>query len=179
MSTLSKLRGGKPGSRTKQITNYKAQAVSSVWLWSGKPFPPPGDFPNPGMELRSPSLQAASLPAEPQGGPFDSGWTIELFSISGISISALIKISLTCTVHQWSLRLPSSCLVIETNRCMWRWSGVNRGWWTSKMAPALFQCYVSPWMAPSRTQGYRPCLKRHPYLCPLPSSPYLIHDFIS
>ena len=28
-------------------------------------FPSPGDLPNPGIELRSPTLQADSLPAEP------------------------------------------------------------------------------------------------------------------
>ena len=31
------------------------------------PFPPPGDHPNPGIEPRSPALQADSLPAEPPG----------------------------------------------------------------------------------------------------------------
>ena len=35
----------------------------------GKPFPAPGDLPNPGIEPRSPSLQAYSLPAESQGKP--------------------------------------------------------------------------------------------------------------
>ena len=35
--------------------------------WSGQPFPSPGDLPHPGIELRSPALQADSLPAEPQG----------------------------------------------------------------------------------------------------------------
>ena len=35
--------------------------------WSGWPFPPPGDLYNPGIEPRSPTLQADSLPAEPQG----------------------------------------------------------------------------------------------------------------
>ena len=30
--------------------------------WSGLPCPPPGDFPNPGIEPASPTLQAASLP---------------------------------------------------------------------------------------------------------------------
>ena len=34
--------------------------------WSGKPFPSPGDLPNPGIEPRSPALQADSLPTEPQ-----------------------------------------------------------------------------------------------------------------
>ena len=37
--------------------------------WSGKPFPSPGDLPNPGIKLRTPTLQADSLPAEPQGKP--------------------------------------------------------------------------------------------------------------
>ena len=32
-------------------------------------FPSPGDLPNPGIEPRSPALQADSLPAEPQGKP--------------------------------------------------------------------------------------------------------------
>ena len=37
--------------------------------WSGYPFPSPGDLPNPGIEPRSPALQADSLPAEPRGKP--------------------------------------------------------------------------------------------------------------
>ena len=35
--------------------------------WSGEPFPSPGDLPKPGIKPRSPTLQADSLPAEPQG----------------------------------------------------------------------------------------------------------------
>ena len=33
--------------------------------WSGLPFPPPGDLPNPGIEPGSPALQLDSLPFEP------------------------------------------------------------------------------------------------------------------
>ena len=33
--------------------------------WSGFPFPPPGDLPGPGMEPRSPALQADSFLSEP------------------------------------------------------------------------------------------------------------------
>ena len=32
--------------------------------WNGLPFPSPGDLPNPGIEPRSPALQADSLPTE-------------------------------------------------------------------------------------------------------------------
>ena len=32
--------------------------------WSGLPFPPPGDLPDPGIKAMSPALQADSLPSE-------------------------------------------------------------------------------------------------------------------
>ena len=35
--------------------------------WSGLPFPSPGDLPNPGVEPRSPTLQADALPSEALG----------------------------------------------------------------------------------------------------------------
>src|SRR5574339_100952 len=41
--------------------------------WSGQPFPSPEDLPNPGIEPRSPTLRADSLPAEPQGKPKNTG----------------------------------------------------------------------------------------------------------
>ena len=37
--------------------------------WSGLPFPSPGDLPDPGIEPRSPMLQADALPSEPPGKP--------------------------------------------------------------------------------------------------------------
>ena len=36
---------------------------------SGLPFPSPGDLPDPGIEPKSPALQADSLPPEPPGKP--------------------------------------------------------------------------------------------------------------
>ena len=47
--------------------------------WSGLPFPPPWDLPNPGIKPTSPvspALQADSLPAEPSGKPH-MGWIKE------------------------------------------------------------------------------------------------------
>ena len=43
-------------------------------FWRGLPFPSPGDLPNPGMESRSPALQADSLPSEPPGKPIVYAW---------------------------------------------------------------------------------------------------------
>ena len=37
--------------------------------WSGLPFPFPGDLPDPGIEPRSPELQADTLTSEPPGKP--------------------------------------------------------------------------------------------------------------
>ena len=37
--------------------------------WSGSPFPSPGDLPNPGIEPRSPTLQADALTSAPPGKP--------------------------------------------------------------------------------------------------------------
>ena len=37
--------------------------------WGGLPFPCPGDLPNPGIEPRSPALQADALLFEPPGKP--------------------------------------------------------------------------------------------------------------
>ena len=45
--------------------------------WSGFPFPSPGDLPNPGIEARSPALQADTLPSEPPGKPLIIGLIID------------------------------------------------------------------------------------------------------
>ena len=53
--------------------------------WVGLPSSSLGDIPNPGIEPRSPSLQADSLPSETPGNPLnyntatkiDSIWTVE------------------------------------------------------------------------------------------------------
>ena len=37
--------------------------------WSGLLFPSPGDLPDPGIEPRSPALQADALTSEPPGKP--------------------------------------------------------------------------------------------------------------
>ena len=49
-----------------------SMGFSKQEYWSGLPFLPPRDLPNPGIELASPvcpALQADSLPTEPSGKP--------------------------------------------------------------------------------------------------------------
>ena len=55
---------------TPRTVAYQASlsmGFSRQEYWSGLPFPSPGDLPNPGIECRSPALQADVLPSEPQG----------------------------------------------------------------------------------------------------------------
>ena len=70
----------------------KWKLLSGVWLfvnpqtiqfmefsrpkyWSGQPFPSPGDLPYPGIEPRTPALQADSLPAELLGKLHFQAWS--------------------------------------------------------------------------------------------------------
>ena len=41
--------------------------------WSGLPYPPPWNLPNPGIKPISPPLQAYSLLSEPPGNPNNTG----------------------------------------------------------------------------------------------------------
>ena len=55
---------------TPWTVTYKAppsMGFSRQEYWSGLPFPSPGDLPNPGIEPRSPALQADALTSEPPG----------------------------------------------------------------------------------------------------------------
>ena len=47
-----------------------SMAFSSQEYWSGLPFPSSGDLPDPGIEPRSPTLQADALSSEPLEKPF-------------------------------------------------------------------------------------------------------------
>ena len=47
-----------------------SMGLSRQEYWSGLSFPSPGGLPNPGIEPRSPALQADALPSEPPGSPW-------------------------------------------------------------------------------------------------------------
>ena len=67
--------------------------------WSGKPFPSPGDLPNPGIEPRSPALHADSLPAKPQGKTCElkTHRSYDLFYVVwNIPIVCCMKIPVVC-----------------------------------------------------------------------------------
>ena len=49
-----------------------SMGLSRQECWSGLPFPSPGDLPDPGIEPRSPALQADALPSKPPGKPIET-----------------------------------------------------------------------------------------------------------
>ena len=49
------------------VTTVEVHGILQAGILEWLPFPSPGDLPNPGIEPRSPTLQADSLPAEPPG----------------------------------------------------------------------------------------------------------------
>ena len=53
--------------------DYTVHGILQARMLEWVAFPSPGDLPNPGIKLRSPALQADSLPAEPQWPPKNSG----------------------------------------------------------------------------------------------------------
>ena len=69
------------GTKVKMKSLSRVQLFATLWTvahqaplsmgfsrqeyWSGLPFPSPGDLPDPGIESRSPTLQADALTSEP------------------------------------------------------------------------------------------------------------------
>ena len=75
--------------------------------WSGLPFPSAGDLPFPGIELRSPALQADSLLPELKGKPSQSIYSplflciVHLRRLSYVSL--LFNFLIYCTVNYITL----------------------------------------------------------------------------
>ena len=75
---------------------------------SGLPFPSPEDLPNPGIEPRSPALQADALPSEPPGKLLQGGWYLH----SGFESIQTRKSTLPHPPHPCWVRLhPIKCLL--------------------------------------------------------------------
>ena len=53
----------------RDLIVYTVHGILQARILEWVDFPFSGDLPNPGIELRSPTLQVDSLPAEPPGKP--------------------------------------------------------------------------------------------------------------
>ena len=95
--------------------------------WSGLPFLPPGDLPNPGIEPRSPSLQVDSLPTEPSGKPtliigkcklkpqlhFDAHW-LECVKLETLMIPKLARMWRNWNSHILQVGMYTHIIPVET-----------------------------------------------------------------
>ena len=55
---------------------FSDHGISQAEYWSGLPFPPPGDFPDSGIELKSPVLHVVSLFLNHLGSPMKGCCTL-------------------------------------------------------------------------------------------------------
>ena len=70
--------------------------------WRGQPFPSPGDLSYPGITPGSPSLQADSLPSEPQGKPFIYMYYVYTYMCIYIYMNTqTIRLAITSSYHIW------------------------------------------------------------------------------
>ena len=85
-----------------------SMGFSRQGCWSGLPFPSPGDLSDPGIESRSPALQADCLPSEPPGKLYYrwtgiktqwSGWT--QINIMNSSILIVLFWIVAACQHWW------------------------------------------------------------------------------
>ena len=100
--------------------------------WSGLPFSSPGDLPEPGIEPRSPTLQADTLPSEPPGKkqvlimmgliPYKTGRDMKFCVIGGYSKKVSIykpeKRTLTLTKLTSALILDFLASRLVKNKCL-------------------------------------------------------------
>ena len=88
--------------------------------WGGSPFPSPGDLADPGIEPRSPALQADSLPSEPPGKP------IHLFAQSKGREQPVLKRSELLNGFQGRVFLRQPCCSLWT--LLWLVGNKVVGW---------------------------------------------------
>ena len=117
------------------VTPWTVQAMefSRLEYWSGSLFPSSGDLPTPGIEPRSPALQAYSLPAEPPGKPLNTG-VGSLSFLQGIFLTQESNRSLLChgrILYQLSYQGKPS-------RVLWWRQKPSSGWRTTKLGPAAY-----------------------------------------
>ena len=126
-----------------------SMGVSRQEHWSGSPCPPPGDLPDPGIEPRSCTLWADSLPAEPPEKPASSFRYLSFLSyFPGDPVVQILRFhcrgcGFNPWLRQWRSHMPCrkkkkksiKQTHVNTHRFMspfftaglsWRWSAVSR-----------------------------------------------------
>ena len=91
--------------------------------WSGLPYPPPGDLPNPWIEPRSPALQVDSLPSELPVKPKNTGLSLlqGIFLTQGSNWGLLycrqILYQLSYSNRSLNISQPQTPSSLTSNKC--------------------------------------------------------------
>ena len=72
--------------------------------WSGLPFSPPRNLPNPGIESVSPALTGRFFTTEPLGSPQILRTTLKLYDISKANVLFVSLTSIFATIGKPTLR---------------------------------------------------------------------------
>ena len=125
--------------------------------WSGLPFPPPGDFPIPGIKPISslfPALAGRLFTTEPPGKPYD---TITLFNISHKTLQNASHFPIHCVV----VGMPFTTFLLFSSSAvsdfLWPHGPQNTGLPCSSLFPrvCLNSCPLSQWC---HLMSYKPHL---------------------
>ena len=83
--------------------------ISRQGYWSGLPFPSPGDLPNPGIELRSPTSQVDALSFEPLGKPYMQSTSCKMSVWMKCKLKSRFpgEISMTSDMHDTTIMAES------------------------------------------------------------------------
>ena len=98
--------------------------------WSGLPFPSLGDLPEPGIEPRSPALQADSLPSEPPGKTSDMKGQVQMTPHGSCEVGWPEVSSRVAQFPYLKSEADNSVRVLPRGDGMRRWSrGAWQGVW--------------------------------------------------
>ena len=100
--------------------------------WSGLPFPPGGDLPNPGIEPMSPASQAVSLPAEPSGR---LPWLNILTSCPASGTSGIAFTLTKACLHRQETSHRQPSLIGVKLLAKGIWTGLALGWLNTQLHP--------------------------------------------
>ena len=111
--------------------------------WSGLPFPSLGDLSDPGIEPKSPALQADSFPPEPPGKPHKGpkGWIIHVCSV--FSQSSLLFQEASVNTGGY-----------KTIQYKWRKIHTSGWLWEDDSSPTIFHHFY--WAQPHVNQAANP-----------------------
>ena len=95
----------------------RSMGFSRQECWSGLPFSSPGNLPDPGIEPRSPTLQANALPSEPPGKLEN---VVQFSSVQ--SLSRVLLFVTPCTIaYEAPTSMEFSFLTFPKSSCVCQW----------------------------------------------------------